>query len=52
MVLCRTLSLTRCAALYDISSSGYTFFHAARVSERRQQVRAEGSLQLLRGNLL
>jgi hypothetical protein len=26
--------------------------HAAQVSERMQQVRAEGSLQLLRGNLL
>lgn len=56
MVPCRTLSLTRCAALYDIASSGCTFFcslfYAAPVSERRQQVRAEGSLQLLGGNLL
>jgi hypothetical protein len=56
MVPCRTLSLTRFAALYDIASSGCTFFsilfYAALVSERRQQVRAEDSLQLLRGNLL
>lgn len=56
MVQCRTLSLTRCAALYDIASSGCIFFsslfYAVLVSERRQQVRAEGSLQLLRGNLL